>query len=225
VQLEPRLIETAVPDDPEGVVLVLHGGAARRTSMAVSPTQLSVVRMIPIARRAARAGGGRLAVFRLLNSQRGWDTTHTPVHDAHWALGQIAERLGGALPACLIGHSLGGRAALLSASHPDVRSAVALAPWVYPDDAPRDLSGKRILIVHGSEDRIAIPDRSAAVARALQRTTDTAYVTIDGGKHAMLRHGRRFDGLAADFAATTLLGEPTDGILARVDAGEAWVTV
>lgn len=206
-------------------MLVLHGGAARREAMQVSPTQLSVVRMIPIAARAARAGRGRLAVYRLLNSQRGWDTEHTPVHDAHWALDEIAERLGGAVPTCLIGHSLGGRAALLAADREPVRSAVALNPWVYATDAPRGADGRRFLIVHGSEDRIAKAERSAAVARTLSASADVAYVTVEGGKHAMLRHGRRFDGLAADFAAATLLGEPTDGVLARVDAGEAWVTV
>jgi pimeloyl-ACP methyl ester carboxylesterase len=225
VQLQPRLVETSVPRDPEGAVLVLHGGAARRASMRVSPTQLSVVRMIPIAKRAARAGRGRLAVYRLLNSQRGWDTEHTPVDDAHWALREIAERLGGPVPTCLIGHSLGGRAALLAADRDPVRSAVALNPWVYPTDVPRAVGDRRFLVVHGSEDRVARPERSAAVARALAASADVAYVTIEGGKHAMLRHGRRFDGLAADFAAATLLGEPTDGVLARVDAGEAWVTV
>jgi len=225
VQLQPRLIDVAVPDRPEGVVLVLHGGAARQASMAVSPTQLSVVRMIPIARRVARAGRGRLAVFRLLNSQRGWDTTHTPVHDAHWALGQIAERLGGALPTCLVGHSLGGRAALLGAGHQDVRSAVALAPWVYADDAPAGLTDRRILIVHGSEDRVAKPGPADAVARELRRRNDVAFVTVEGGKHAMVRHHRRFDGLAAEFAAATLLGEPTGDVLRRVEAGEAWLTV
>ena len=45
----PRLIATAVPKDPEGVVIALHGGASRRGKMAVSPAQLSVLRMVPIA--------------------------------------------------------------------------------------------------------------------------------------------------------------------------------
>jgi hypothetical protein len=69
--VEARLIATSVPKDPEGVVLVLHGGGSRRRRMMVSPAQLSVLRMVPIARRAARAGKGRLAVYRLLNSVRG----------------------------------------------------------------------------------------------------------------------------------------------------------
>ncbi|MDO9410193.1 alpha/beta hydrolase [Patulibacter sp.] len=225
MQLEPRLIDVDVPDDPQGVVLVLHGGAARRAAMAVSPTQLSVVRMIPIARRVARRGRGRLAVYRLLNSQRGWDTEHTPVDDAHWALDRIAEQLGRALPACLVGHSLGGRAALLAANHTAVRSVVALAPWVYPTDLPRGADDRRFLIVHGDGDRVARAERSAEVARALGRRADVGYVTIEGGKHAMLRHHAAFDGLAAEFAATTLLGEPAGDVLGRIEAGEAWVAV
>ncbi|MEV4418348.1 alpha/beta hydrolase [Patulibacter sp. NPDC049589] len=223
--LEPRLIETAVPDDPEGLVLVLHGGAARRPATAVSPTQLSVVRMIPIARRIARTGEGRLAVYRLLNSQRGWDVGHTPVDDARWALDEVARRLGTALPTCLVGHSLGGRATLLTAGHPAVRSAAALAPWVYPDDDPPGLAGRRILVVHGDRDRVALADRSLAVARTMGRTTEVGYVTIRGGKHAMLGHHDRFDGLAAEFAATTLLARRPEGVLARIAAGELQVEV
>jgi pimeloyl-ACP methyl ester carboxylesterase len=152
VKLQPKLVDVRVPRDPEGVVLVLHGGAGRRTRMMVSPTQLSVLRMIPVARRAARAGRGRLAVFRLLNSVRGWDAKHTPVHDTEWALDRIAERLGARPPTCLVGHSLGGRAALLALGRPEVRSAVALAPWVLPSDLPRGFDGRRVLFVHGTRD-------------------------------------------------------------------------
>ena len=204
MELQPRLIDVRVPDDPSGVVLVLHGGASRRGDMRVSPAQLSVVRMIPIARRVARDGGGRLAVFRLLNSRRGWDASHTPVDDARWALREITERLG-PLPACLVGHSLGGRAALLTAGAPEVRGAVALAPWVYPGDVAPGLDGRRILIVHGEQDRIASPQRSAALARALRRyAAEVRYVCVPGGKHAMLRHRESFDGLAAQFAVETV---------------------
>ena len=73
-----RLVEVARPKQATGAVIVLHGGASRGDRMMVSPTQLSVIRMIPTARAAARAGRGRLAVYRLLNSWRGWDSEHTP---------------------------------------------------------------------------------------------------------------------------------------------------
>src|SRR4051794_18626083 len=136
----------------------------------VSPTQLSVLRMVPTARAVARAGRGRLAVYRLLNRYRGWDTEHTPVGDADWAMAHLEERFPGA-PVGLVGHSLGGRAALLAGAAPAVRSVVALNPWVYPHDDP-DLSGKQVLVVHGLLDRVASPARAEAVVRNLRRTTE-----------------------------------------------------
>ena len=232
MELRPRLSETSVPSPPggpDGVVLVLHGGASRGEQMMVSPTQLSVLRMIPIATRVARRSRGRLAVFRLLNSRRGWDTRHTPVRDVEWALGELRERFGGPLPTCLVGHSLGGRAALLSAYRPEVVSAVALAPWVYPTDGlepPLDLSGRRLLFVHGLRDRIADPTAAAAVARTLARTADVGFVRIPDGKHGMLRHHAQFDGYAADFAAATLLGDDVGAIatpVSQVLSGARWV--
>src|SRR5689334_20002142 len=116
----------------------MHGGAGRG-ARPVSSGQLSVVRMVPIARRLARAGAGRLAVYRLLNSARGWGESNTPVDDAAWALDEIAERRGERLPVSLLGHSLGGRAALLAGHAPEVRSVVALAPWFMSADHPRGL--------------------------------------------------------------------------------------
>jgi pimeloyl-ACP methyl ester carboxylesterase len=201
----PRLIPVAEPRNPEGAVLVLHGGASRQGNPMVSPTQLSVLRMVPIARRVAGAGHRRLAVYRLLNSTRGWDTTHTPVDDVHWAIDQLHEGLTDRLPVGLIGHSLGGRAAILAGDRPEVRSVVALNPWVYPADGDVDLSGRRVLIVHGTDDRIARPDNSAAAAARLARSAEVSYVRVEGGKHAMLRRHRDFDRLAADFTAAALL--------------------
>jgi pimeloyl-ACP methyl ester carboxylesterase len=225
MELKPRLIDVVVPADPAGIVLVLHGGASRRANMMVSPAQLSVLRMVPVARRIARLSANRLAVCRVLNSRRGWDTHHTPVHDTQWALDRAGERLGEALPACLVGHSLGGRAALLAAGRPQVRSVVALAPWVYPSDVAEGITGKRILVVHGSADRIASPARSAALADRLSHWADVAYITINGGKHAMLgRHGV-FDRLAAQFAVWTLLGVPAGETMSRIETGERRIQI
>lgn len=220
---EARIVDTQVPSDPKGLVLVLHGGAARRGEMRVSPAQLSVLRMVPIAARIAHLAPDELVVQRLLNSRRGWDAHHTPVSDVKWALGEATERFGRGLPTCLVGHSLGGRAALLAATDPAVHCAVALAPWVYPDEGRIDLAGKQVLIVHGDADRIASPSSAAAVARDLARTAQVAYVTVDGGRHAMLRHHRTFDGLAADFAVATLLGRQASPLVARALAGEQWL--
>ena len=201
-----RLVTVRAPRRPEGIVVVLHGGAQRRAQAAVSPTQLSVLRMVPVAHRIARAGRSRLAVHRLLNSHRGWDTSATPEADARWAIRQLREQHGD-LPVALVGHSLGGRAAMLAGDDPRVRCVVALNPWVLPDDRA-DLRGRRVLVVHGTEDRIAPPSRSVAFVRRLRDAgTDVELVTIPGGKHAMLRHGRTFETYAADFVTATLLGD------------------
>lgn len=214
-----RLIATRVAENARAVALVLHGGASRGEGAPVSPTQLSVLRMVPIAQRLARAGGGRLAVFRLLNSVRGWDGTRTPVDDVRWALAELDRLLPGR-PVGLVGHSLGGRAALLAGDQPTVRSVVALAPWVYANDGNVNLSGRSVLIVHGEQDRIASPERSLLVAEGLRQHTDVGYVSVRGGKHAMLRHGALFDRLAAEFTVANLLGDRGGVIVRRVLDGE-----
>lgn len=204
--MTPRLLDVASPRDPEGLVVVLHGGGSRQGSPAVSPTQLSVLRMLPVARTLARAGRRRLAVSRLLNSHRGWDASHTPVDDAAWAVRQLTERHPG-VPVALVGHSLGGRAALLAGSLPPVTTVVALNPWLQPtDDA--DLTGRRVLVVHGTEDRIASPQRARAVTDRLarRRGVDLTWHEVPGGKHAMLSHRGEFERTAARFVVEHLLG-------------------
>lgn len=191
--------------------------------MRVSPAQLSVLRMIPVASRIVRASAGRLAVLRLLNTRRGWDTEHTPVQDVEWALAETAQRLGPELPVCLVGHSLGGRAALLAAGQPRVRGVVALAPWVYETDAAADVRDTPVVIIHGDADRIASPERSEQVARRLALTTPVAYVSVAGGTHAMLGHRDAFDGLAARCCAWMLLGDVQGAIVTRIAAGDTWL--
>lgn len=219
----PRLITTRAPRNPQGIVLVLHGGGSRRDSVVVSPTQLSVLRMVPIAGRIARAGRGRLVVVRLLNSVRGWDTRHTPVEDVRWALAQLRETHG-SLPTSLVGHSLGGRAALLSGDQPGVTSVVALNPWVQTSDQV-DLGGRPTLVVHGTDDRIADPRKSEALAEKLSRTAPLGFLRVSGGKHAMLSHRGVFEGAAADFVRATLLGDEVTGPVGALLAGERTVTV
>lgn len=219
---QARLIEVRVPRDPAGVVIVVHGGGGRGGMMRVSPAQLSVVRMIPIARGIARAGAGRLAVFRLLNTCRGWDSTHTPVQDVRWAMDQVRDRLG-EVPACLVGHSLGGRAALLAADHPAVAGVVALAAWVHPTDGG-DLPGRSVLFVHGSRDRIARPGRAAAVAQRLAGSATTRFALIEGGKHAMLAHHREFSRLTTEFVTAVLLQQDPPPTSAARD-GVRWLSL
>jgi pimeloyl-ACP methyl ester carboxylesterase len=218
VELKPRLIAVRRPRRPRGAVLVLHGGGARHGAMAVSPTQLSVLRMVPVARRVARDRG--LAVYRLLNSRRGWDDAHTPVQDVRWALEQVRGQLGPDVPVVLVGHSLGGRAAVLAGGLPGVVGVVALAAYLLPGDGDVDLAGRRVMFVHGGQDRIASLPRARAEARRLARSAPVGFVEVPDGTHSMLRHHRAFDGAAAEFASALLSGRPAGGAVGRVLAGE-----
>jgi pimeloyl-ACP methyl ester carboxylesterase len=206
MELQPRLIDVVVPEQPRGIALVLHGGD-KRENPAVRPTQPSVLRMLLVAHAIRRAARGRLAIFRVLNAERGWGSEQGRVRDAVWAVERAQERIGAELPVSLVGHSLGGRAALMAAGLPAVTSAVALAPWVQETDVIDGIEGTRLLFIHGSADRVASIERSRRLAEALAARTDVTFVEVPGGTHAMLRHRRQFDGAAAQFVALTLLSD------------------
>ncbi len=159
MELQPRLLDVVVPAQARGIVLVLHGGDTR-DDPAVSQWQPSVLRMLPVAHAIRRAARGQLAIFRVLNARRGWEPANSRVEDALWALEQARHRVGSELPVCLVGHSLGGRAALMAAGHPAVRSAVALAPWVQETDVVAGIEGRQLLFIHGTADRVASIERS-----------------------------------------------------------------
>ncbi|MBS2939213.1 alpha/beta hydrolase [Nocardioides sp. J2M5] len=220
-----RLVPVRAPSSPDGVVLVLHGGAAREGRTTVSPAQLSVLRMVPVARRIARAGRRRLAVHRLLNSHRGWDSRTTPVMDVARALERMQD-LHGDLPVALVGHSLGGRAALLaSGGDLAVRAAVALNPWLHPTDQVHGTNA-RVLVVHGTDDRIARPGLSEDLVRRAPDALRIGRIAVGGGRHAMLRRARTYESLTADFVTAVLLGSgPRSEAVAAVLAGERSVEV
>lgn len=216
-----RLVMTRVPRRPRGIVLLLHGGGGQGMR-AVAPTQPSVLRMWAVAGAAVRAARGRLVVARLLNSRRGWGGDRNPLEDAHWAMERLGERFG-ELPVSLVGHSLGGRAALLAADRPQVRSVVAMAAWLHPGDGA-GLRGRRVLYLHGTQDRIAPIARAEASARVVARTSDVAFVRLEGAGHALVREARTVDRIAADLAVSSLAGvPPRHPLVARALAGEAWI--
>jgi alpha-beta hydrolase superfamily lysophospholipase len=183
-----------------GVALVLHGGKSHSRE-PVEAKHLSPARMVPFARHLHRAGRKHgLAVWSLRNSVRGWNGPDmTPLQDARWALGQIAEQHPG-VPVFLVGHSMGGLTAVCAADHPQVEAVVALAPWLSPQTPVANLAGKKVLIVHGTTDRWTSPSQSLAFAR--RATPDTAsmqYVALTGAGHFMLRKLRLWQTLATGF--------------------------
>lgn len=203
--LLPRLSVLTGSVPVRGIALVLHGGQANSFA-AAGPRQLTALRMVPFARALRRAGASRgLTVWSLGYRYRGWNGTHaSPVADAEWALDRVRRRHG-KLPVILVGHSMGGRTALRVAGDPLVHGVVALAPWV-PEGEPVDqLAGRRLLIMHGTADRVTDPRESMAFAdRARQVTDDVTYRSIPGENHALLRKPSLWHRLTTEFVLEEL---------------------
>jgi pimeloyl-ACP methyl ester carboxylesterase len=219
------------------IAVVLHGGRSH-SSERVRPGQVAVLRMLPFAKSLRRAGAADgLVVARLRYAVRGWNgDTHAPVADVQWALGRLDERFPSA-PVALVGHSMGGRAALYAAGQHNVRAVVGLAPWIEPGDPVAQLAGRRVLIAHGSRDRTTSASASAAYAREAGAVAESvSYVSVHDDGHAMLRRARVWQGLTTGFVTGLLLDRPyppyptarsddTTNIVARALAGQASLVV
>jgi pimeloyl-ACP methyl ester carboxylesterase len=204
-----RLTVDLPPGPVSAVAVVLHGGRANSTT-PVSARQLTVLRMVPFAAalRAAGAAHG-LAVARVRYRVRGWNGS--PVDDVRSALDELGRRFGAA-DIALIGHSMGGRTAIYVADDERVRAVVGLAPWVEKDDPVATLAGRRVLLAHGTRDRMTsavATARYADKARAVAATT--SYVSVEGDGHAMLRRAALWHRLAAQFSVGALFGTADGG--------------
>lgn len=184
-----------------GVVLLLPGAS-----------RLSPGPVRPLARALARAGAADGLV------------THQVIHgagtrqgDAEWAADEVV-RLYGDVPVCLAGYDAGGRAALAAAGHEAVNSVLALAPSLprqSDTDSPepvKQLSGRRVLIVHGTNDARSDPElsyRLATRAKKANRTTCRFEVHSDG--HGLREHQDEVVALSVDF----VLGSVFSGSYSR----------
>ncbi|MFF0752650.1 alpha/beta hydrolase [Streptomyces sp. NPDC004267] len=120
--------------------------------------------------------------------RRGWNGEQADAaRDARTALAELRERTGG-VPVVLIGHSMGGRAALWAAGDPAVRGVVALAPWCPPGDPVDHLAGRRVFLLHDEADRVTSARESwDFVDRARAVGADATGIRMPAGGHAMLR--------------------------------------
>jgi predicted esterase len=192
------------PAAAHAVVLVIHGGQSV-SLQPTSPAQLAVLRMIPV-RGAIRhvAAGSGVAVIRPRLRLRGWnDAQASPVGDIEELLEALPRRYG-RVPVVLVGHSLGARAALRAAGHPSVIAAAGLAPWLPAEEPVAQLAGRRLLLVHGTADRITSPAMTWQYARAASDFAAVGAIAVAGGDHAMLRRARLWHGLAAEFTGLAL---------------------
>ena len=221
-------------EEPAGevraVALVLHGG--RATSMsAVRAGQLAVLRMAPFGAALSRAGRDRgLAVARMRYLVRGWNGgERAPVADVRWVLDRLGDRYPDR-PVALVGHSMGGRAAVYAAEHPAVRTVVGLAPWLEAGDPYEHVAGCDLLVAHGDRDRITSASASAEWTRRAATVAHRAgFVSVHGDGHAMLRRAGLWHGLATAFVLATVCGTAPEGtvtgeaanVVSKVLAGQA----
>lgn len=194
---------------PRAAVLVLHGGKAESRA-PVEPGQLTVRRMQPFVRDLA-ALGDDVAVAQLRYRMRGWnDTGHDALADVTFALAALDERYGG-VPTVLVGHSMGGRAALRSAGHPSVRGVVALAPWLPGTEPVEQLAGRDVVVLHGTRDLTTSPQASARfVARAEPVARRAVCLHVPWSGHGMLLRASTWHRLTAAFVAAEVDDAPFD---------------
>jgi pimeloyl-ACP methyl ester carboxylesterase len=207
-----------------GIVVVAHGGQASSTEPTTS-RQPAVLRMIPVAAaiRHSLRGTGTL-VMRPRFELRGWNgEASSPVHDLDRALDHITATYG-PVPVVLIGHSMGARAAMRAAGHPCVYAAAGLAPWLPPGEPVAQLSGRRVLVAHGTGDSVTNPEETWAYVERARAVTQVAAIEVQGGDHPMVRRARLWHAIAAEFArvALELPSGPAAGSLAAAVATTRW---
>jgi acetyl esterase/lipase len=201
-----------VPAAPPAVVLVLHGGRAHSHEDGARK-RLAYLRMLPIAWTLAGAGP---AVFMLRYRYRGWNgQAQDALRDARWALEEIGRRHPG-LPVVLVGHSMGGRAALAAAGAPNVTAVCALAPWLDGSDPVTQLDGRTVLIAHGDRERFTDPRLSLDYAlRASARGVRICRFDVHGAGHFMLNRAGDWHSLVRRFVLGMIGIEPLDPEIAN----------
>jgi pimeloyl-ACP methyl ester carboxylesterase len=197
-----RHASTVTPRETRGIVLVAHGGQEHSTA-AVSASQLAVLRTMPIAsaiRRAVSADAiDAIDVRRPLFTVRGWNGAKaSPVADLTTVLDDIRLRSPG-VPVVIVGHSMGARAAIRVAGHPAVIAVAGLAPWLPPGEPTGQLAGRRVLLAHGTADRITRPADTWAYAERARAVCDLTVIEIRGGDHPMIRRALLWHAIAAEF--------------------------
>ncbi|MFI2423773.1 alpha/beta hydrolase [Streptomyces sp. NPDC018955] len=195
-----------------GVVLLLPGGeevSGRRPSAVLAAASVRA-----LGRRLTRAGRDRgLAAHVVHYRYRGWNGSEAHLaRDAAWAADEAVRRYGD-VPVCLAGIGMGGRAALRAGGHEAVNSVLALAPWLPDEDvaAPpepvKQLAGRQVLIVHGTNDTRSDPELSFRLAaRAKKANREVCRFEVHSDGHALSQYRDEVLALAEDFVMGVLFG-------------------
>ncbi|SBT93655.1 Dienelactone hydrolase family protein [Streptomyces sp. DI166] len=195
-----------------GVVLLLPGGD--ETSQRRPATVLGTAPVRALGRRLARAAkADGLAAHLVHYRWRGWNgSEENQARDADWAVQEAVRRYGD-VPVCLAGFDMGGRAALRAGGHEAVNSVLAIAPWLpeedrsVPPEPVKQLVGRRVLIVHGTNDRRTDPELSFRLAaRAKKSNRDVCRFEVHSDGHGLHQHRDEVLALAEDFVMGALFG-------------------
>lgn len=133
-----------------------------------------------------------LALSLLQYGQRGWNGSGdpAPVRDARGALADLAITHPD-VPVVLIGHSMGGRTACRTADDPGVVGVVALAPWLPQGEPDAGVSGRHLLVMHGTADRWTSAKLSHDfVERSRPIAASATWTSNKGAGHFMFSHAR-----------------------------------
>ncbi|MFC8270984.1 alpha/beta hydrolase [Streptomyces sp. NPDC057271] len=206
------LVLRSSPAEPKAAVLLLHGGRADGPEPPPA-LNLPALRMRPFAAAVVRATrGADVLVAEVRYRHRGWNGDRCDAaRDAAAALARV-RKLVGEVPVVLMGHSMGGRAALRAAGDPHVRGVVALAPWCPPGEPVDHLGGRRLYLLHDERDRVTSAAESwEFVRRARRAGADAVAVRMPEGGHSMLRSAGSWHRRAARIAAALLTDVPAPG--------------
>ncbi|MEU0840094.1 alpha/beta hydrolase [Streptomyces sp. NPDC005962] len=206
------LIVHGQPSAPRAAVVFLHGGKADGLAPP-PPLNLPALRMRPFRTAISRTLDERGLVLASVRYRcRGWNGPRADAaHDARGALDQLTGPTGLApgLPVVLVGHSMGGRAALLAGGHPSVLGIIALAPWCPPNEPVAHLRGKAIAVLHDEHDRITEAEHSWLFAERARHAGARAHtIAMRRGGHTMLRDARHWHQLTTDLVGAILNRTP-----------------
>jgi predicted esterase len=187
---------------PRAVVLMMHGGAKvglNEVGGRSASFRRTTAMRNALAKPMLEQG---LSLWLLRFGVRGWNATAghepSPVPDARWALDQAAAQHPGT-PVLLLGHSMGARTSVHVADHAAVVGVVGLAPWLEPSDPFDTLSGKHLVLGHGSRDKITSARMTRAYVEKASRVAASARF-VDMGRlgHYMLHKPRRWNRFALE---------------------------
>ncbi|OLE25529.1 MAG: hypothetical protein AUG49_10490 [Catenulispora sp. 13_1_20CM_3_70_7] len=129
---------------------------------------------------APRLAGQGIAVHTMSFRYQGWNgDERAPVADVRWAVERCVQRYGDA--------------------------PIVLAPWLPPDEPTAQLAGRRLLLAHGTQDRVTSPRSSFEYAvRARAEGYDVARIVLPGSGHTLLARARDWNRLVLAFSHSCL---------------------